>query len=119
MVGFGVNHLLKRDRHRRVFELLGVIWMLSMADLFFTVWAHRFTCFYEMNPIARALLTHGATTSLVIFKIGMTGIGSLLFWQMRRHGRAEIALWGIAAVYVMLAFQWSSYTSGAVMIAIR
>jgi hypothetical protein len=119
MAWFFNNNPAHRDRHRRVFELLGIIWVISLADLFLTVWAHRFTCFYEMNPIARALLDHGATTSLIIFKVTMTCLGTLLFWTMRRHGRAEIALWGIAGIYVMLAFQWSTYTSAAVMIAIR
>ena len=106
-------------RHRRVGELLAVLWILSLSDLFFTIWAHRFTPFYEMNPIARALLESGAIGLLIWFKLVMTATGSTIFWRTRRHGRAEIALWLIVVIYVLLAFQWSSYTSGAVMMAMR
>ena len=38
-----------------MFELIAVLWLLSLADLIFTLWAHLFTHFQELNPIARAL----------------------------------------------------------------
>src|SRR5438105_12481753 len=101
-------------RRRRIGELLAVLWILSLADLFFTIWAHRFTQFYEMNPIARALLESGAVGLLVWYKLLLTATGSTIFWRTRRHGRAELALWGIVVVYVLLALRWSSYTHGAV-----
>jgi hypothetical protein len=41
-------------RPRRVGELIGILWMLALADLVFTLWAHTFTPFIEMNPLARA-----------------------------------------------------------------
>jgi hypothetical protein len=102
-------------RHRRMGELLGILWLLSIADLFFTLWAHRFTAFYEANPIARAMLGAGTIGALILFKLSLTMIGSGIFWRVRRHGRAEVALWAIVGVYVLLAFQWSDYTYGAVM----
>src|SRR6185312_13524488 len=43
-------------RSRRIAVLLGVLWLLAFADLFFTVWAHQFTRFEELNPIARRIL---------------------------------------------------------------
>jgi hypothetical protein len=100
-------------------ELLGILWMLSLADLFFTLWAHRFTSFYEANPIARAMLSAGAIGALILFKLSLTLIGSGIFWRARRHARAELALWAIVGVYVLLMFQWSDYTYGAVMMTMQ
>jgi hypothetical protein len=111
--------IIDGDRHRRVIELLGIVWLLSLADLFFTIWAQRFTPFYEINPIARALLHDGATGALIFFKVGLTGIGSAIFWRTRRHGRAELALWGLVLVYVLLTIRWSHYTTGAITLAMR
>lgn len=112
-------HFVGGSRHRRVGELLAVLWLLSLADLFFTLWAHRFTQFCEVNPIAQLLLESGALGLLAMFKVAMTLAGSTIFWHTRSHGRSEIALWGVVFVYVLLAFQWSHYTSGAITLAMR
>ncbi len=98
-------------RTRRVVQLLVVLWVLAAADLFFTLWANRFTPFYEMNPLARGLLEGNATAKLVFFKFSLTALGSMIFWHLRSHGRAEAALWALVAVYIGLAFRWSDYTS--------
>lgn len=91
-------------------ELLVVLWILSLADLAFTLWAHLFTPFQEANPIARALLDNNLLPSLVLMKLVLTGIGTIIFWRLRHHGRAELALWGMVLVYVMLTVRWSDYT---------
>ena len=103
------------SRHRRVVHLLGVLWVLSMADLFFTVWAHRFTPFHEANPVARLLLNSPA--ALVAFKLLLTAAGSAIFWWLRPHGRAEAGLWGIVIVYVLLTIRWADYTSQVIMMS--
>ena len=100
------------DRYRRVWKLLGVIWVLSLADLFFTIWADRFTLFYELNPIARHLLRQGATGALISYKLLSMLVGTVIFWCTRRHGRTEIALWGLVFVYVALLLRWNRYTTG-------
>jgi len=38
-------------------------------------------------------------------------VGTLIFWRIRNHGRAEFALWGLVGVYVILAVRWSTYTT--------
>ena len=63
-------------RSRRVGQALLVLWILGAADLVFTIWAHRFTPFHELNPLARALLTQNALGGLCLFKIGLTAFGS-------------------------------------------
>jgi hypothetical protein len=98
------------QRHRRMFQLIAFLWLCSAADLFLTIWAHRFTPFVEMNPLARGLLETGAIGLLVMYKTVMTLLGSSLLWLNRKHGRAELALWGIVFVHVLLAIRWSNYT---------
>ena len=100
-------------RQRRVAELIGIVWVLSVADLVFTVCAHFFTTFHELNPVASYMLKQNLLPSLVLFKLVVTAIGTQIFWRLRHHGRAEVALWGLAGVYVMLALRWSTYTSAA------
>jgi hypothetical protein len=98
------------QRHRRMFQLIAFLWLCSAADLFLTVWAHRFTPFLEMNPLARGLLETGAIGLLIVYKAAMTLLGSSLLWWNRKHGRAELALWGMVFVHILLAIRWSHYT---------
>src|SRR3954447_12573565 len=100
-------------RSRRVAEAIVVLWVLSMADLLLTIWAHIFTPFIEMNPLAGALLDIGFP-ALVLFKLTTTAVGTLIFWRLRNHARCEMMLWGLVFVYVLLAIRWSQYTTGAV-----
>jgi hypothetical protein len=101
-------------RLRRVSELLGALWMLSLADLFFTLWAHRFTPFIELNPLAAALLGQDLILSVVLYKVTLMLIATAIFWRLRRSGRTEFALWGLVFVYTLLMIRWSDYTSEAV-----
>ena len=94
-----------------------VLWLLSVADLFFTLWAHLFTPFHEVNPIAAALLDADQLASLILLKLILTTIGATIFWRLRDHSRAEAALWLVVAAYVLLAFRWSAYTSGIMAMA--
>lgn len=102
--------LIDGHRPRRVAELIGVLWMLSVADLFFTLWAHFFTPFHELNPVANFMLSRNLVLSLILFKLVVTTIGAQIFWRLRGHGRAEAALWGMVGVYVVLTLRWSAYT---------
>lgn len=104
--------LIDDRRDRRIGELIGVLWLLSLADLGFTLWAQSFTPFKELNPLAAALLRNGQVASLVLMKVVLTTIGATVFWRLRSHGRAELALWLMVGVYVALAFRWSGYTIG-------
>jgi hypothetical protein len=92
---------------------LVILWVLSLADLFFTLWAHRFTPFEEMNPIAAAMLGRGLVASLVIYKLTVTLLATDIFWRLRVYRRARAALVAMVIVYVLLAMRWSEYTTGA------
>lgn len=94
-----------------------VLWVLSLSDLFFTLWAHTFTPFEELNPIAAALLNHGLLGMLVTMKVGLTLLGATIFWRLRGHGQAEMALWAVVVVYVLLTIRWSGYTVGVMALS--
>lgn len=98
-------------RVRRTVQLLGVLWMLSLADLYFTVWAYRCTPFHEVNPLARLMLNAGSVGGLVLLKVGLTGLASTIFWCLRRHGRSELALWLMVLAHVAVMFCWADYTT--------
>jgi uncharacterized protein DUF5658 len=105
------------SRARRVTQGIAILWLLSLSDLFFTLWAHTFTPFDELNPIAAALLDQGFFGILVTVKLGLTFIGASIFWYLRGHGRAEIAMWAVVLAYLLLAIRWSSYTAGVMALA--
>jgi hypothetical protein len=109
--------ILDRHRARRVAELIAILWILGIADLVFTLWAHFFTQFHELNPLANLLLRNNLIPSLILFKLVVTAIGAQIFWRLRAHARAEIALWGMVGVYVMLTLRWSTYTVAAMSLA--
>ena len=105
------------SRARRVTQGIAILWVLSLSDLFFTLWAHQFTPFDEMNPLAAALLNQGLFGMLVTMKIGLTFVGATIFWRLRGHGRAELAMWGVVLVYVLLTIRWSGYTVGVMALS--
>ncbi len=104
---------LAYPRSRRVAEAITAVWVMSLADLALTIWAHVFTPFVEMNPLASALL-HVGFPALILFKLTTTAVGTLIFWRLREHGRSELMLWGLVGVYILLGIRWSQYTTGAV-----
>lgn len=33
----------------------------------------------------------------------------IIFWSLREHGRAELALWAVVGMYMLLLVRWSDY----------
>ncbi len=99
-------------RQRRIAELLIVLWVIGLGDLWLTLWAHRTTAFLELNPIANLMLARDATTSLVLFKIACMGIATFTLWLTRTTKRCECATWAMTGVYFLLLLRWSDYTAG-------
>ena len=102
--------------HRRALQLLLLIWCLSLCDLFLTIWAHVYTPFYEVNPLARLMLSQHRYGVLAAFKIVMTFAGTTLFYRLRNHDRAQTALWGMSICYLLLMIKWWQYTNGTMML---
>jgi hypothetical protein len=97
-------------RSRHTAELLGILWMLAIADLVFTLWANQYTPFRELNPWARTLLAEHQVIALTGAKVILTALGTLILWSLRHRGFTQFALWVVLAVYVALMFRWSNYT---------
>jgi len=87
--------------------------VLSLADLAFTLWAHRFTPFIELNPLAGAMLGNNLILSVVIYKLTLMLFATAVFWRARFSKRTEFALWGLVFVYVLVMVRWSDYTVAA------
>lgn len=113
-VALPVGLRLTPGRVQRIAPALLALWVLGLADLLFTLWAHRFTAFHELNPLARGMLLAGQFGWLVSFKLAALLLASAIFWRLRSVTRAELALWAMVAVYFLLALRWSDYTQGAV-----
>ena len=100
------------DRDRQTLALLTVLWVFSLADLVFTLWAHKFTStFGELNPVAASLLNQNLIPSVILLKLVTTAIGATIFWRLRTHAQARWALWAVVGVYVLLLMHWSDYTT--------
>ena len=113
-----VFHWAGHYRDRQTGALVAALWVLSLADLVFTLWAHRFTtCFGELNPVADALLQRNLIPSVVLLKLVTTTIGATIFWRLRTHTHARLALWMLVLAYVALLLQWSNYTDLAMAAA--
>lgn len=106
-------------RPHRVFWMLLIIWILSAADLGFTVWAHRFTPFVEGNPIAAKLLDmvpRSLSSSafeyspVIALKLITLIIGTTFIWPLRKHRSAELGLWVLLITLGYLMVMWNSYT---------
>lgn len=109
--------LVDRARQRRILMLLSVLWLLATIDLGFTLWAQRYAMLEEFNPIARRLFDNGRVQAVIAYKIATLMIGSTIFWITRRRTSTEVGLWGLAMVYVLVMFQWSTVTAAADEIA--
>lgn len=109
---FGIRWI-DHCRARRAIELLVMIWLLSLCDLYFTLWAFRFTIFNEMNPWASRLMRNHQLASMSVTKLLLVIGSSAIFWTLRKHRVTEMALWGLLAVHVGLLFRWSIYTTNA------
>ena len=100
-------------RGRRTSHLIALIAGLSICDLAFTLWAHQFTRFHELNPLARALLQGEMTTTLIGLTLSLTCFGCAVFWRLRDRWGVEVGVWAVALAYVLLTFRWADYTVAA------
>lgn len=93
--------------------MLITLWVLSGADLYFTLWAHTYTPFVEGNPVARSLLGQNAYGAVISLKLASVLTGTWVFWKIRRYARAEVGMWMIMIVMFSLTLTWGRYTTMA------
>lgn len=77
-----------------------------MADLSLTVWADIRTPFIELNPIANNLLSRNQLTMLLVYKIGMTALGTTIFWHSRHRLFTKFALGVVLCIFIALLIRW-------------
>ncbi len=106
LAGIGLP-TLRHVRTRRVMLVLGLIWIVGVFDLVFTLMAVELGHFHEANPLARPMLSSPAL--LGAFKFGSLILASGIFLVCARHRIAELACWLVGAVYVALALVWMLY----------
>lgn len=96
------------NRPRRVLLALAAVWVVAVFDLGFTLCEWGTMSFVEVNPIAARLL-NGPVQTVVTFKFGLLGIGTLILLGLRRHFVAELGCWFLFASKVYLAIRWYIY----------
>ncbi|MCG3126973.1 MAG: hypothetical protein CHACPFDD_01829 [Phycisphaerae bacterium] len=100
------NHVLTRPR--RVALLMVGVWILNAFDLGFTGIATALGNFTELNPIAAHLLDTD-WTHVMLYKIGLTALGTLIMMRLARHSVAELGCWLLFSAYVYVAVRWYVY----------
>jgi hypothetical protein len=103
----------QQGRVRRIVILLALLWTVSMADLGLTLWAARFSAFRELNPVAASFLASHQLFGVIAWKISLMLVATLTFWLARKRLSTELALWGLIAVFMLLAVRWSQFTRDA------
>jgi len=98
-------------RARRVVVLLIGIAVLSMADLVMTIAHLRTIGMIEVNPIARFVIEHGASSWLLsLYKCATVTICVALLYCARRFRIGECAAWMALGILVMLSITWGEYS---------
>ncbi len=98
-----------RRRSHRVMMLLGLVFLLSLGDLYNTMTIARSIGMIELNPIARHLLTSDSAAGLVLYKLGTVGIAVGLLLKIRGHLLGEVGTWVMVAVMTGLTIYWHQY----------
>lgn len=97
--------VLNSARTRRICLLMLAVWIMNIVDLLLTLSAHTQGLLVEVNPIAVAILPHGAV-ALSIFKILLVLFGTMVFIAYNQRRMIECLSWALAAVYVAVSVQW-------------
>ncbi len=94
--------------------MLGVILVLSIADLVLTLTYVMEIGLIEDNPIARLVLQTGGPVLLVVAKLSSVGFTiGVLFWA-RKRGIAEVAAVIGAVVMIWVTGRWVGYIEASV-----
>ncbi len=108
--GFADRRQKLAARARRVVLLLMMIWILGLADLFFTLQACDIGGFVEANPVVAQILH--APQLLIVFKLALLTFASVIFYHTRRRKLTEFSCWGLGVVHFLLAVVWLLYYYG-------
>ena len=99
------------QRSHRVVMLLGLVFVLSLGDLYSTMTIARSIGMFELNPIARYLLASGNTAALVLYKLGTVGIAVGLLLKLRHHRMGEVGTWVLVILMTGITLYWHQYST--------
>lgn len=95
------------DAHAlRIGILLGLIVLLNLVDLAYTLYAHRAGQLNELNPIAANLFELDLEQGVVCLKALSLLVGISLLWRLRNNPWTAGGCWALVTVYTLLTFQW-------------
>jgi hypothetical protein len=97
----------QRRRGRRVLILLAVLWAMNAFDLASTILARDLAHFNEANPIARPIVDQ--PLRIAAFKLSALVLATAILAACRRRRPAELACWGLCAVYLTVVLIWLSF----------
>ena len=90
--------------------IIKAVLVLNLADAIFTlvwVWAGLAT---EANALMAGLVERQPVV-FVAAKLGLTSLGSILLWRLRRHPIAVVGIFGVFLVYYWVLIYHLSYLS--------
>jgi len=102
---------IREGRVGRMAALLVAIVIISIADLYMTLAHATGPGMLEANPIARAIMTNGAPSTLIAWKVLTVGFGVAILIRLRRSAWAEAGAWLCFGLLTWLSFQWLDYNS--------
>lgn len=100
-------------RVTRVYALLAMIVLMSIADLAMTLTYTTSVGMVEVNPLARLIMQHGSAWSIVVWKFTTVSLAVWILFNLARLRIAEIASWLCALMLAWLMATWWVYTSEA------
>lgn len=100
-------------RSCRVLLAVGVIGLISLADLYLTLLYARTVGFHEGNPLARWVMQLNCPWLLGAWKSMLVALTCGILIACRRSRTAELGAWIGVGVMVWLAMQWASYAAAA------
>jgi hypothetical protein len=82
----------------------------SVIDLVLTSHLVTHGGMFELNPLARAVMTEfGATWPLAFFKLGTVSLATGILYRLRRFRQAEMGAWLATAALAAVMVTWWMY----------
>lgn len=98
------------SRGPRVCALVGVIVVLSSADLYLTLLYLRSVGMGEANPLVHLILEHCSVEALAAWKILTVLFASAILIRLRKVRCAEVGAWACALGLCVLTVHWYRYS---------
>lgn len=106
-------------RSNRVITLVGVVVILSVADLYMTMMHLATIGMLEGNPLARWIMRNLDPVALVLWKSVTLLVAGAILVKIRHTRHGEFAAWICTAILVWLMFRWYGYSSSLSMLTVE